>query len=203
MALAIAVLVAGTLVAGCGSHTEAAPSSSPSATATVASPGPSTPVAKATSSTAPSSAPETGAPNSGKVDWDAVARASAERAAKAPSGDPVRPGASRSGADDKNFQQRAVIKGDVTVYTPVRTGTGLTVPVEIKNSGSRRALYQVDVRVQGPGGFDATVHINTDVVGVYPGGSWPVEPTASAPGKPLPEHPQITIERIVRREIRG
>ncbi|QZL05873.1 hypothetical protein K2224_24185 [Streptomyces sp. BHT-5-2] len=113
----------------------------------------------------------------------------------------MRPG--RSGADDKNFQQHAVVKGDVTVYLPVRAGTGLIVPVEIKNSGSRRAFYKVDVRVQGPGGFDATVHVDTDVVGVYPGGSWPVEPTVSDPGKPVPQHPQITIERISRREMRS
>ncbi|MGV4924687.1 hypothetical protein [Streptomyces sp. HJ7] len=91
----------------------------------------------------------------------------------------------------------------MTVYLPVRAGTGLIVPVEIKNSGSRRAFYKVDVRVQGPGGFDATVHVDTDVVGVYPGGSWPVEPTVSDPGKPVPQHPQITIERISRREMRS
>ncbi|WP_143179731.1 hypothetical protein [Streptomyces yunnanensis] len=113
----------------------------------------------------------------------------------------MRSGASPSGADDENFQQRAVVKGDVTVYSPVRTGAGLTVPVEIKNGGSRRAFYKVDIRVQGPGGFDVTVHVDTDTVGVYPGGSWPVEPTASDPGKPVPKHPQITIEHVSRREM--
>ncbi|MFF2808806.1 hypothetical protein ACFVT2_16825 [Streptomyces sp. NPDC058000] len=77
------------------------------------------------------------------------------------------------------------------------------VPVEIKNSGQNRAFYQVDIRVQGPGGFDATVHIDTDTVGIYPGGSWPVEPTASDPGKAVPEHPHVSIERVARRESRG
>lgn len=101
----------------------------------------------------------------------------------------------------QNFQHAVASDGDAKVYTPVHVDTGLLVPVEIVNSGAERAFYKVDVRVQGPDGFSATVHLSTDVVGVYPGGSWPAELTATDPGKPVPSHPRVTITHVSRQEF--
>ncbi|MDJ0345976.1 hypothetical protein QMK19_30465 [Streptomyces sp. H10-C2] len=84
----------------------------------------------------------------------------------------------------------------------MRTSKGLIVPVEIRNTGKERAFYTVDVRVQGPDGFSAAVRVSTDTVGVYPGGSWPEEPTASDPGKPVPQHPRVTITHVSRQEFK-
>ncbi|WP_138898493.1 hypothetical protein [Streptomyces chryseus] len=93
--------------------------------------------------------------------------------------------------------------GDVVVYAPTRTTSGLTIPVKITNNGDRRAIYQVDVRITGPGGFDATAQVKTTVVGLYPGTSWPTELTAKDPGKPVPEHPIVTIEKNTKQELRS
>ncbi|MFE1877417.1 hypothetical protein ACFW9N_42365 [Streptomyces sp. NPDC059496] len=136
-------------------------------------------------------------------DPEANERAERERAAAAASGVPVQPAAPGSEADNGNFKQRITTKGDVTVYAPVRSRDGLTVPVEIKNSGAKRAFYKVDIRVRSADGFDVTVHVDTEVVGVYPGKSWPVEVIAKAQGNPVPDHPQITIEKITREEYGG
>lgn len=105
------------------------------------------------------------------------------------------------GAQDQDFQTVLVTKGDVTVYTPVHIGAKLTVPVMIKNTTSQRVQYTVDIRVEGPGGFDTTVHLRTDVVGVYPGGTWPEELTAVDHAKPVPQHPKVTITRVERRPM--
>ncbi|MFD5553865.1 hypothetical protein ACFWIA_08510 [Streptomyces sp. NPDC127068] len=88
----------------------------------------------------------------------------------------------------------------MTVYAPVRRGDALSVPVKITNYGARRAFYEVDVRLTGPGGFDATVRVETAVVGVYHGTSWPTELTAEDPGKPLPENPKVVIVKNDRQE---
>ncbi|WP_330296127.1 hypothetical protein [Streptomyces sp. NBC_00503] len=136
-------------------------------------------------------------------DPEANERAERERAAAAASGVPVQPAGPGSDTDDGNFKHPIATKGDVTVYTPVRSRDGLTVPVEIKNTGAKRAFYKVDVRVQGADGFDVMLHVDTDTVGVYPGTSWPVEATAKAQGKPLPDRPHVTIEKVTREEFRG
>ncbi|MGY0056874.1 hypothetical protein ACWY4P_09945 [Streptomyces sp. LZ34] len=89
-------------------------------------------------------------------------------------------------------------KGDVTVFKPVRSGSALLVPVKITNHGDQRAFYEVAVRVTGPDGFDVTVHMKTDVVGVYPGASWPTELTARDSGSPAPENPRVTIVKSTK-----
>ncbi|MFE2029903.1 hypothetical protein ACFW9V_33260, partial [Streptomyces hygroscopicus] len=77
----------------------------------------------------------------------------------------------------------------MTVFKPVHSGSTLMVPVKITNHGDQRAFYEVAVRVTGTNGFDVTVHMKTDVVGVHPGASWPTELTAKDPRSPVPETP--------------
>ncbi|MBT2396195.1 hypothetical protein [Streptomyces sp. ISL-100] len=103
----------------------------------------------------------------------------------------------------ESFGRPVATDGDVVVYTPTRTRSGLIIPVKITNKGDRRAIYRVDFRVTGPGGFQATAHIETAVVGLYPGTSWPTELTAEDPGKPVPEHPIVTIEKNAKQELRS
>ncbi|MFE3182763.1 hypothetical protein ACFXKR_18105 [Streptomyces violascens] len=203
MSSAVLVLTAITLTAGCSSaHTEgkgpagSLPSSALPSTADSSSPSPSVSVA------APPSAPSSAVKGSPQAEADRAAR---ERAAAAPKGGtPVRhPAPGQTAGNDENFGKPSVIDGDITVYAPLRQGSALTVPVKITNSGSRRAFYQADVRVQGSGGFDVTVHIDTDVVGLYPGTSWPTELTAQVPGKSAPDHPVVTVEHIIKREVVG
>ncbi|MFE3526747.1 hypothetical protein ACFXOD_35190 [Streptomyces sp. NPDC059161] len=201
---AVLVLTAITLTAGCSSvHTEgkrpasSLPSSALPSTGGSSSPSPSVSIA------APPSAPPL--PSAVKSSAQAADRAAGERAAAAPKGGtPVRhPAPGQTAVGDENFGKASVVDGDITVYTPVRQGSALTLPVKITNSGGRRAFYQADVRVQGSGGFDVTVHIDTDVVGLYPGTSWPTELTAQVPGKSAPDHPTVTIEHVIKREVAG
>ncbi|MFD9566127.1 hypothetical protein [Streptomyces sp. NPDC059994] len=94
-------------------------------------------------------------------------------------------------------------KGDLVAFTVHRAGAKLTLPVRITNSGRERAFYQADLRITGPGGFAALVHVATEVVGVYPGTSWPTELTVEAAGKPVPDHPVVTVEKYTRRPYPG
>ncbi|MGW2864187.1 hypothetical protein [Streptomyces sp. NPDC001205] len=198
---AVLVLTAVTLTGACSrAHTDgkrpdsSLPSSALPSTAESSSSSPSASV-----DARPSAPPPPTAVSSAQ----AADRAARERAAAAPkSGTPVRhPAPGQTAGNDENFGKSSVIDGDITVYAPVRRGSALTVPVKITNSGSRRAFYQADVRIQGSGGFDVTVHIDTDVVGLYPGTSWPTELTAQVPGKSAPDHPVVTIEHVIKQEV--
>ncbi|MET9520238.1 hypothetical protein [Streptomyces sp. NPDC002994] len=124
----------------------------------------------------------------------------AERVAGMPSGDLVTPSTGAASGSEE-FGRSVATNGDVVVYAPTRTGTRLTVPVKITNAGDRRAFYQVAIRITGPGGFDVTVRVATDVVGIYPGASWPTELSAVDPGKPLPRNPIVTIEKNTKQEL--
>lgn len=146
---------------------------------------------------APASNSSARAGSSGSAD-----SATEERVSNAAQEVPASPKPSSTGAAGQNFQDVIASKGDVKVYAPIRAGAKLTVPVEIVNTGKDRALYEVDIRVEGSGGFRATGRVTTDVVGVYPGGSWPVEVEVSDAGKPVPENPQVTITRISRDEFK-
>ncbi|WP_432586419.1 hypothetical protein ABVG11_10035 [Streptomyces sp. HD1123-B1] len=99
----------------------------------------------------------------------------------------------RKPKESENFTHPVATKGDVTVFKPVRRASALIVPIKIINHGDERAFYDVAVRVTGAHGFDTTVRMKTDVVGVYPGASWPTEISASDSGSPLPESPRVTI----------
>jgi len=156
---------------------------------------PESPSSTVTSKPSASAAGST--PTAQTAEQRAQEEAGRERAAAAPSGVPVTPGQSKEG---ENFSHPVTTRGDVTVFKPVRSGSALTVPVKITNHGDRRAFYEVAVRVTGNQGFDATVHMKSEVVGLYPGTSWPTELTARDPGSPVPGNPQVTIVKSTKTE---
>ncbi len=86
------------------------------------------------------------------------------------------------------------------MYTPTAHGDTLTIPVKVTNSGSKRAFYRFTIRVTGPNGFDHTAGASMEVVGLYPGTSWPTELTVRDAGHTPPKHPHITVERLERTE---
>ncbi|MEU9009448.1 hypothetical protein AB0D12_06615 [Streptomyces sp. NPDC048479] len=135
---------------------------------------------------------------------DRISAAINERRAAAASGDPITrstPTGTAQGSEE--FGQPALVSGDVTVFKPRRDGGSLTVPLSITNSGKKRAFYQVEVRITGPGGFDATVRLDTGAVALYPGTSWPTELTVKDPGKPLPDNPVVSIVKNSKRELQS
>jgi len=193
LTLTVLMLSAGVLTTACGADgDDSSAANTPSSRASTAAESPSSTVTPQPSASAAGSSPT---PQT--AEQRAQEEAGRERAAAAPSGVPVTPGA---GKESENFSHSVTTRGDVTVFKPVRSGSALTVPVKITNHGDRRAFYEVDVRVTGPHGFDATVHMKSEVVGLYPGTSWPAELTARDPGSPVPENPQVTIVKSAKLE---
>ena len=193
LTLTVLMLSAGFLTTACGADGDDSNAATPPPSrASVAAESPSSTVTPKPSASAAggSSTPQSAMQR-------AQEEAGRERAAAAPSGVPVTPG---EGKESENFSRPVTIKGDVTVFKPIRSGSALTVPVKITNHGDRRAFYDVAVRVTGPQGFDATVHMKSEAVGLYPGTSWPAELTASDPGSPAPENPQVTIVKSAKVE---
>ncbi|MFF7652989.1 hypothetical protein ACFZCY_24730 [Streptomyces sp. NPDC007983] len=148
------------------------------------------PPSRVVESPEPSASAAESSPTALTAEQRAQEEAGRERAAAAPSGVPVTPG---DGKESEVFTHPLTTKGDVTVFKPVRSGSALTVPVKITNHGDQRTFYDVAIRVTGPRGFDATVRMKSEVVGLYPGTSWPTELTARDPGSPVPENPRVTI----------
>lgn len=128
--------------------------------------------------------------------------ANRSRAASAPSGDPV-PQTKRSGSvtGGEDFGEPTTVRGDVSVYPPVRKGDALAIPLKITNSGTKRAIYRVTIKVTGTNGFEATIPMETGTVGVYPGTSWPTELVATDAGKRIPKNPVVSIESSTRSEF--
>ncbi|MFE9662958.1 hypothetical protein [Streptomyces sp. NPDC005955] len=187
--IAVVALAAGSLTTACDNESDKAVQGSPPAGKSASAPV-----------TAPASPSPSDIPNSdlSQEESDALDR---ERAAAAPPGDPIARSSETGMPQGKeDFGKPLLTDGDVTVYVPVRRGDALSVPVKITNHGTRRAFYEVDVRLTGPGGFDATVRVETAVVGVYPGTSWPTELTAEDPGTPLPKNPKVVIVKNDRQE---
>ncbi|WP_415952805.1 hypothetical protein [Streptomyces sp. KLOTTS4A1] len=87
-------------------------------------------------------------------------------------------------------------KGHVRAFTPRKSEnrSGLVVPIEIINCGSTRAFYHVTVTVTGSNGYRADARMETPVVGVYAGTSWPSELTFQDPEHAVPSDPMIEIE---------
>jgi hypothetical protein len=102
-----------------------------------------------------------------------------------------------------DFENPLVSRGDITVYRTIQTRTGLTVPVTITNTGRDRAAYTAEVKITGPQGFEAVLHVGTDGAPLYPGTSRPTELTATDPGKPVPSDPTITVTRVTRTPDKG
>lgn len=191
LTLTALMLSAGVLTTACGadggdsSAATAPPSRALNATESPSSSGTPDPSASAAGS---SPTPQTAMQR-------AQEEAGRERAAAAPSGVPVTPGEAREG---EHFRHPVVTQGDVTVFEPVRSGSALTVPIKITNRGDQRAFYEVAVRVSGDHGFDATVRMKSEAVGLYPGTSWPAELIARDSGSPVPENPQVTIVKSTK-----
>ncbi|MEV3854949.1 hypothetical protein AB0J38_11545 [Streptomyces sp. NPDC050095] len=124
-----------------------------------------------------------------------------KRAASAPTGDPItRTPSQASPSGSERFGKPIATRGDVTVYRPTRRGGNLIVPVKVTNTGTAKAFYDIKIRISGPEGFAATISLKNEVVGLYPGTSWPTEQTVNDPGKPLPALPHIEFEKYVKRE---
>lgn len=98
----------------------------------------------------------------------------------------------------EKFGNPVARQGDVTVYTPRRNRDALTVPVKVVNSGKERAFYRFRIHITGAGGFDAAASASVEVVGLYPGTSWPTELTVKDPGHMPPANPHITIVSVER-----
>ncbi|MFF6998864.1 hypothetical protein ACFY93_28450 [Streptomyces sp. NPDC008313] len=129
----------------------------------------------------------------------AAAEAERERREAAPPGEVITP--SRvAGASEEDFGASVARKGDLTVYTPTAHGDTLTIPVKVTNSGSRRAFYRFTIRITGPNGFDRTAGASMEVVGLYPGTSWPTELTVQDANHTPPKHLHITVEKLERTE---
>ncbi|MCC5476068.1 hypothetical protein [Streptomyces barringtoniae] len=191
--LLVLLVAAGAMTAACGRDQE----SHQPATAAVqdSSPASVTPSAAAN--------PSTGTPGPDSTEA-ARQKAERERRQAAPPGVTITPSPVTGIAKgSEHFGTPLIRQGDVTVYTAKRAKDGLTVPVEVVNSGTRRAFYRFRIRVTGSGGFDATVSASMDVVGLYPGTSWPTELTVSDPGHTPPAHPHITIESVERNEYKS
>ncbi|QHA09301.1 hypothetical protein GQF42_44525 [Streptomyces broussonetiae] len=135
---------------------------------------------------------------------EARQKAERERRQAAPPGVTITPSPVTGIAKgSEHFGTPVISQGDVTVYAARREKGGLTVPVEVVNSGRKRAFYRFRIRITGPGGFDATASASSNVVGLYPGTSWPTELTVSDPGHTPPSHPHITIESVERNEYKA
>lgn len=197
----VALLVAaGAMTAACGneqaSHGSdaAAVQPSPPASATVVSPAESPTVVDPPAATA----------GLGRAE---AARQEAERERRqaAPPGVTITPSPAGSGIPkgSEHFGTPVARRGDVIIYTPRRDKDALTVPVEVLNSGTKRAFYRFRIRVTGAGGFDATASTSMDVVGLYPGTSWPAELTVRDSGHTPPAQPHITIVSVERDEMAG
>ncbi|MCQ6552672.1 hypothetical protein NPS70_05600 [Streptomyces sp. C10-9-1] len=188
-------LALGVLATGCGSPSDAPAETS--ARQQPAAPAESTPASPAASPAAsPSQGRELATEQEVEQELDEVGRERARREA-VPGAVPVSPGTAEAGAPGTPVAQ----EGDVTLFPPVRRGEEIAVPVEIANTGARRAIYRVEVRVTGAGGFDATRSLETDTVGVYPGASWPTELTFTDPGGPVPDDPRVSIVSSSREII--
>lgn len=175
------------LITSCGSHTASADgagalASAPTAEQTPPQPSPS----GSTASVGP-----------GGEDEAAQEEAIRERAAGAASGDSVSP--QPYDPADEDFQDPIVTKGDVTVYRPTATDSGLIVPVTVRNRGKETSFYDVALKVTGPGGFDAALSIRIRGAGLDPNATWPTELTATDSGKPVPAKPAITVVKIDKR----
>ncbi|MFG3381753.1 MULTISPECIES: hypothetical protein [unclassified Streptomyces] len=194
-------LALGVLATGCGS-----PSDAPAETSARQQPAVPAESAPASPAASPAASPSQGQEQEQEQateqeveqeqELDEVSRERARREA-VPGAVPVSPGTAEAGAPGTPVAQ----EGDVTLFPPVRRGEEIAVPVEIANTGARRAIYRVEVRVTGAGGFDATRSLETDTVGVYPGASWPTELTFTDPGGPVPDDPRVSIVSSSRKVI--
>lgn len=191
LALTVLMLSAGALTTACGADgDDPSTATAPPSRALNAAESPSS-----SGTGEPSASAQGSSPTPQTAEQRAQEEAGRERAAAAPSGVPVTPGEPR---ENEHFRHPVTTQGDVTVFKPVRSGSVLTVPIKITNRSDQRAFYEVAVRVTGDHGFDATVRMKSEAVGLYPGTSWPAELTARDPGSPVPDNPKVTIVKTTK-----
>lgn len=107
-----------------------------------------------------------------------------------PSPDPVK---------DQAPPRAVASKDGVTVGAPrpKSSGDGMWVSVEITNQGEDSATYEVEIRVTGAGGFNATVRAMAGVLA--PGEQASQAHTAmDTSGTPVPERAEVSIVSVTR-----
>ncbi|MFI6625608.1 hypothetical protein [Streptomyces sp. NPDC050528] len=110
--------------------------------------------------------------------------AAAQRAAAAPSGDPVRPtNTAVPDPEDYGFGKAAATAahGEVVAYTPRLVSGRVVVPLTFHNSGDERVAYTVTVTVVG-GGRKSPFTVVEKAGDVWPDTTWPTQADITASG---------------------
>ncbi|MFJ6702292.1 MULTISPECIES: hypothetical protein [unclassified Streptomyces] len=114
----------------------------------------------------------------------AAQKAAAQRAAAAPSGDPVSPtNTAVPGPGDYGFGKAAAAAagGEVIAYTPRLESGRVVVPLTIQNTDDKRMTYTVTVTVVG-GKRTSPFSVTTKADGIWPGTTWPTKVDITASG---------------------
>lgn len=142
----------------------------------------SVPRSSATAAAAPATVP---APSSTVGALNKAAQdAAAQRAAAAPSGDPVRPtNTAVPGPGDYGFGKAAATAahGEVVAYPPRLVAGRVVVPLTFHNSGDERVAYTVTVTVVG-GGRKSPFTVVEKAGDVWPDTTWPTQADITASG---------------------
>ncbi|MFJ4921009.1 hypothetical protein [Streptomyces sp. NPDC088725] len=114
----------------------------------------------------------------------AAREAAAQRAAAAPSGDPVGPkntGIPEPG--DYGFGKTTATAegGEVVAYAPRLESGRLYVPLTMHNAGDQRVAYTVTVTVSG-GDQRSPLSVTEKAANVFPGTTWPAQADITASG---------------------
>ncbi|GGZ25339.1 hypothetical protein GCM10010300_81000 [Streptomyces olivaceoviridis] len=114
----------------------------------------------------------------------AAQEAAAQRAAAAPSGDPVSPtNTAVPDPADYGFGKAAATaaRGEVIAYTPRLESGREVVPLTIHNNGDKRMTYTVTLTVVG-GTQKSPFSVTEKADGVWPGTTWPTKTDITASG---------------------
>ncbi|GAB1334332.1 hypothetical protein ACE1SV_09220 [Streptomyces sp. E-15] len=114
----------------------------------------------------------------------AAQEAAAQRAAAAPSGDPVSPtNTAVPDPEDYGFGKAAATaaRGEVIAYTPRLESGRVVVPLTLHNDGDKRMTYTVTVTVVG-GTKKSPFSVTEKAEGVWPGTTWPTKTDITASG---------------------
>ncbi|WP_406443042.1 hypothetical protein OHB00_42190 [Streptomyces sp. NBC_00631] len=114
----------------------------------------------------------------------AAQKAAAQRAAAAPSGDPVSPtNTTVPDPGDYGFGKAAAtaVGGEVIAYTPRLESGRVVVPLTIQNTGDKRMTYTVTVTVVG-GRRTSPFSVTVKADGVWPETTWPTTVDITASG---------------------
>ncbi|MFI5690040.1 hypothetical protein [Streptomyces sp. NPDC051636] len=138
----------------------------------------SLPRSSATAAAAPKPSGTDGALNK------AAQKAAAQRAAAAPSGDPVHPtNTAVPDPKDYGFGKAAATAshGEVIAYTPRLDSGRVVVPLTIHNGSDKRVAYTVTVTVVG-GKEKSPFSVTAKADNLWPGTTWPTQADITASG---------------------